>query len=823
MPITDPNELTDGDVGWTYVDTRRTPELLADGVAAEAVNLAFDNGRCATRPAILRPNWGQSWTWGTLSTAATSTAGSPSVTVASTAGWLAGLPITHSAFAAGTYVLEVTSGTVLKLTANASASTTATLTATRVPDPTIAPWPADSLLGFGRCTDEVGNQCFLLAVDEWRTDGGRGQVYRLRPGNEPAAVPMNGHDLWGPCRFVPAGLNGTVLLRPERQRYYFSAGAVNTGTDTITLNTTPEIKTGDPVLFVTLEGGAIGGINHATIYFASVTGAAVQLASTSGGAAINLTSVVAGKHYYLERADPVPSPGMRDGSPLILQPSVEASMWETGWLNVPTNLTVTSTTAASDLWMAANHRLVRGDAIKFSSFGTIGTVGPMVVGTIYYAAPVDEHTLRIYDTLDHALADNPATGLKDINVDGAGAIFAKVGASGLPMPPGREGTIIQGRLVLVHDNLLTVSDTLDPLHYAPFTDEARPDEGENDDLVSAFTFGNDAVLILKSRSVYLLQNFSAGSAGWVLNRISPNLGCIAPLSIVAIGRDVWWLSDRGVVSVKLTEQNEVQGVDMPLSEPIQRRIDAIDFTRAHLACAAAWNNRYLLAVPIRGIVPGQNATRVLSFHRLNNGWEDTWQGDYLQPIQFQNIRINGTDLLCWADRSGAVHHFDPDGWLDLHTIPIATSLTTRAYLSRPPHQSSDKVLSRVAIEVNGIGRQTSISLQADGVANTRALVTNDTPSRTASLKAGVPTYDLTNSLETLDDAHRADYLVSAGDSVQLRTGLRVDQPQTFRYRKSAKWTGRGFQLRITNTAGRIEHGPTQLLCRRLLRRRFTGR
>ena len=87
--------------------------------------------------------------------------------------------------------------------------------------------------------------------------------------------------------------------------------------------------------------------------------------------------------------------------------------------------------------------------------------------------------------------------------------------------------------------VLTVSDTLDPLHYAPFTDEARPDEGENDDLVSAFTFGNDAVLILKSRSVYLLQNFSAGSAGWVLNRISPNLGCIAPLSIVAIGRDVW--------------------------------------------------------------------------------------------------------------------------------------------------------------------------------------------------------------------------------------------------------------------------------------------
>ena len=67
--------------------------------------------------------------------------------------------------------------------------------------------------------------------------------------------------------------------------------------------------------------------------------------------------------------------------------------------------------------------------------------GPMVVGTIYYAAPVDEHTLRIYDTLDHALADlhpdeharqQHALGVRHGSANGHGAgslIDLRLGAS----------------------------------------------------------------------------------------------------------------------------------------------------------------------------------------------------------------------------------------------------------------------------------------------------------------------------------------------------------------------------------------------------------
>ncbi len=49
--------VTDGDSGWRFVDMRRSPEQLEDGVAAYAENMRFDRGIASTRRGIRKMAW----------------------------------------------------------------------------------------------------------------------------------------------------------------------------------------------------------------------------------------------------------------------------------------------------------------------------------------------------------------------------------------------------------------------------------------------------------------------------------------------------------------------------------------------------------------------------------------------------------------------------------------------------------------------------------------------------------------------------------------------------------------------------------------------
>ena len=177
------------------------------------------------------------------------------------------------------------------------------------------------------------------------------------------------------------------------------------------------------------------------------------------------------------------------------------------------------------------------------------------------------------------------------------------------MPSGREGCYLENRLVIINQSCtLAVSDPLDPLHYTPFTAAVTANLGESDVVNALVPLPLlDSLLILKQNEVLLLNNFSQGSAAWTLTTVTREYGCFAPLTAVQVGADVWFLSRKGVASIEQTVQGITQGVAEPVSKAMKKYIDLIDWRYAQQAAACYWNNRFYIALPMKGqvLVPGR--------------------------------------------------------------------------------------------------------------------------------------------------------------------------------------------------------------------------
>ncbi|NCX05567.1 MAG: hypothetical protein EBW68_07285, partial [Actinobacteria bacterium] len=72
-------------------------------------------------------------------------------------------------------------------------------------------------------------------------------MYLVRPNQSHLEIPLNGHDIYSPVRLIQA-TNSVVMLRPGNARYYFTGADVNTGNNTVTLNVTPDLQSGDRVV-----------------------------------------------------------------------------------------------------------------------------------------------------------------------------------------------------------------------------------------------------------------------------------------------------------------------------------------------------------------------------------------------------------------------------------------------------------------------------------------------------------------------------------------------------------------------------------------------
>jgi hypothetical protein len=693
-----PDELNDGDSGFTQVNNRLHPSLLGPGVMAGAVNRTLELGDARARWAALSGVWGD---------------------------------------------------------VNAFSSTP---------------------LGMARWWEPAtGEEALVVITGAARADGGMGRAWRLTSSTAPVEIPLNGHDIWTTGRLVPQR-QALVLCRQGNTRHYFNSTAVNAGTDTITLNvTTPDIVNGDRVLFKLLDGATPPlPLQDNTNYYAAVTGNAIILHPTSAlAAAINLTTAGSGS-FYLERTTESPGAGGLGARPLVLEPGwsggTTQSAWSRGFRGVPQSLSATATNTSA-LWEVLNHRLDAGAAVKVGA--NVGA--SFVAGTTYYAEPADPHHVYLHAAVTTALLGTSASRIvADANSTNT---MTPASYSGMPMPPLREAVSYKNRIVGLNERAnVAVSDPGDFLHFTPFEGALTAALGNGDALTTLCPMGEDTMLLATETNVLGIVGLASNDiADWSLLVIPGALGCIAPLTAVQIGSDAWWLSRSGVASVRQTATGFQEGVAVPTSAAIARKLNEVDWAYANQSCAAYFNNRYFCAVPLKGQegTPVNNCLLVYNF--LTQGWEGWWEGDEIEPVQFARHKVGGQERLCWLDASGSVRFFDEDGLEDItltysapdytnHVAAIETEDLTRAYTFGYP---GEKQFTELELILESWAANWSLAAITDGVNEETIYRSGETKDPSKFLTHDTADYDQAAEPERATLPYREDYSVVPNEAENL--------------------------------------------------------
>jgi hypothetical protein len=718
-------------------------------------------------------------------------------------------------------------------------------------------------------------------------------------------IPLNGHDIYSPVRLIQA-TNSVVMLRPGNARYYFTGADVNTGNNTVTLNVTPDLQSGDrvvvfqignsPNLWTSSTSTGQGFGMYVNVKAGGVCTLHLSQASGQQGTSpVTLRSgLTSSDRYYFELSNNTTgydvtegiSDFYNDGLPLIMEASYSSgtpvSALDNGFNRIASVNAIVASSDVTNTITVPNHPFVPGDQVTLSN---VVNGGATVTNKIYYVFPSDKNSLKLFsgvteetDSLNDASRAvvsittsgtspniqvatvtiiNQGSGyiatpsitvtgtgtpavltpvltngkLTSVTITSAGAYsttptvsstgvsmpstlveitssaitgtIKKSSASGANVPAGREGLYFQNRLLLLYGpDYLAVSDVLDPLHYSPILNEFKLNTGANDAVVALYPFNTTTLIVFKERSILAVENLYGDLSTTRLTEVTREFGCVSQASIASTGSDIVFLSQRGVISLKQTEFGISQSVVLPLSDPIQDVIEEIDQAHWGKSCAAYFNNRYILSVPVEG-GDGTNQ-RTLVYNFLNQAWEGYWEGSLLVPRYYTRVIVAGTDTLCWADESGLIHTFDLNALQDRTRVGSIQQIATTVYFRGHSGENDidHKQWTGLQFELSSWNPTYSITANFDGVNESYTVATNETKSRTAYYTYGSGTFATNNSGDNFLAPFREDYSTLPGLRCNI-SGFRAGILQSFSHKARLRRHSITMQPVVTTTTGAL--------------------
>jgi hypothetical protein len=356
------------------------------------------------------------------------------------------------------------------------------------------------------------------------------------------------------------------------------------------------------------------------------------------------------------------------------------------------SIAVTSITQAAGtatLTAAANHNLATGDYVDIrgaTQNGYNGIVQVTVTGATTFTYTVDGGTA------------SPATGTItimevkptlrwDMNVANDFTVVTggpnAAGGTHRNMPAADWGDHFTSCMVLPYDrDELLISDPFDPATYDTAYSQLRIDPDTKDWLVGVHPFQELQLLVFYRKSIHLLV-LNTSLVPTHVSVISRDIGCVSRKTIKTCGGRILWLSDMGVHSLSIGDTVSLRNDSKPLSDPIQDKIDEINFEQAGNAVAEYYNNRYYLSAPT-GDDETNSTTLIYNF--TNGEWEsvDSYPGSF--DIQgWHKIDYQGRQRLHASTTYGFVYLMEENendefGSVDqVEDIDITARLYTRKY------------------------------------------------------------------------------------------------------------------------------------------------
>lgn len=148
-------------------------------------------------------------------------------------------------------------------------------------------------------------------------------------------------------------------------------------------------------------------------------------------------------------------------------------------------------------------------------------------------------------------------------------------------------------------DFLVATSILDEIHF-DFADEFRINQGSSDEIMDLAKFTEDVVIVWKGSSWGVLSGVALDLTDLALDMRSQEYGLSARGAWCEKGKDIVFVADRrGFVSIQQSESGKLIGVDVPLSAPIQKLINRLDWTQRSTIRLTSWNSHFYAAVPLR--------------------------------------------------------------------------------------------------------------------------------------------------------------------------------------------------------------------------------
>jgi len=217
-------------------------------------------------------------------------------------------------------------------------------------------------------------------------------------------------------------------------------------------------------------------------------------------------------------------------------------------------------------------------------------------------------------------------------------------------PNSSRGEYAYNRLWVVEAaDLLDASDLLSVRVSTLPNNSFAINDGEGGRIVKIERFVDGTLIVFKENSVHMLANANGDLSNLLRAFVDPDRGCVAGETVTMIGTDMWYLSRDGVRSIRLTSQNNVQMVDVPVSFPIPTLIDRINWLSVENAQGVVFDNYYLLAVPFD---ESQVNDTILVYDLLLKAWVGRWEGMACERLIVG--RMGGREVLFGLNTDGDI-------------------------------------------------------------------------------------------------------------------------------------------------------------------------